>query len=161
MIKNLILKFNNFIQWTKKWHVCHIYVNIFIFLFYATLISEILNKNFSFYKNLLEFMALCAIALYYMLYWSYTIVLVVSIISHIKKKQIFVKHNFLILNKWYNIHYSIACFVIILCFCVVCFSSLWGYSLIFIIIYIVSLALFLIIKWIITSIIDLIVHNKT
>lgn len=150
MIKVLIQKFNNFIQWTKKWHVCHLFIHIYMILFYFIITSNLENSNY-----ISDKLIIISLVFYFMLYWSYPIILIVSIISHLKKKTVFISNEFLLHNKLYNLYYYLSFLTIILCVSTVCFSGLYGYCLILIILYIFSLFLFLTLKWIITSIIDL------
>lgn len=151
MIKNLILKFNNFIQWTKKWIVCHLFINALIFLFIYGLIVEFPNSIDAFLDILTAFAFFICLAFFYIL----PISLIISIIEHIIKKRLFVKNNFLLNNKIYNLYYIFSFIFMLLC-CIVIVIGLFPYSTLFFITYIIALILFILLKKIITKIINII-----
>jgi hypothetical protein len=161
MLKNIITKFNNFIQWTKKWHICHIFVNIYACAFYLTLYCSISNDLNFFINEFEENILTSMLFLYFMLYYALIIVLLIAIIEHLKKTKLRINNKFLLHNKIYHIYYYFHSIILIIvcCYfiCLACFSDLW---LLLTTLYIITLIVFLAIKWFITSIIDFIFKNK-
>ncbi len=121
MFRKFIEKINNFIQWTKKWHFCHVlFVGTFllvvpyIFLFLKNLISEII---------ILIQMPNCIFESFdYIPFWIFYFVgtliviaflaLIIQVFTIIKRafarKSIFVQSSFLLHNQYYNRFYTIS-----------------------------------------------------
>lgn len=157
MVKQILDKLNNFIQWTKKWHICHLFLNTFWVFFilgiFCALAEEDIQKHF---LNIIQdYMILESIVLYYMLFWCLPIVLLISILEYVKGKKIYVKNNFFLNNKAYNMLYTISFILIILCLCNVIFSDFFTICIILILLYVVTLFIFIFIQKLILGFIDL------
>ena len=164
-IKRFLLLFFELIQWTKKWHVCHVIINCYAISFYILLFFCIYSCIFikdgtPFWDNIVGLIVISDAFLYYILYFALFIVLLISILEHIKEKKIFVKNKFLLNNTIYNKHYHCLFILIFINLSFLLFSSLFYYCLLFIILYAIIFILFLIIKIIITNIIDVLKKSK-
>ena len=144
---------NNFIQWTKKWHICHIFINIYTCIFYLALYCSISRDLHIFINALAENLTISLFFLFCMLYYALIIILIISVIEHIKKKKLRIQNKVLLYNKIYHIYYTHSFFIII-AFCT--FACFFDICQLLIILYLIALILFIILKWIIISIIDLI-----
>ncbi len=153
MIKNLILKFNNFIQWTKKWIVCHLFIDIFMLLFVHCLIVEYPFDIDEF----IEIICYSTIFIYLMFFWILPISLIILTFEQIKGRQFFIKNSFLLNNKIYNRFYIFSFIFMLLC-CIAIAIGLYPYSILIVIAYILALALFVILKIIIIKFISFIKH---
>ena len=154
MLKNIITRINNFIQWTKKWHVCHIYINIFLPIFIYSLFFVLRDKNIL--QELLENITCSALILYIMAYYALLIILLISIISHITQKKLHIISHFLLHNQFYNNYYSFGLIIIIFCLCYPLFTN-FLYCLIFLIFYFFAFLVFLALKKIFFLTIDIII----
>ena len=155
MLKNIIDSINNFIQWTKKWHICHIYINIFLSIFIYSLFFVLKNKNIL--QELFENIVCSVFILYIMAYYALLIILLVSIISHIKQKKLHVVNHFLLHNKFYNFYYTFGLIIILICLCYPLFTN-FLFCLIFIIFYFFAFLVFLALKKIFLLTIDIIIN---
>ncbi len=148
MIKNLILKFNNFIQWTKKWIVCHLFINTFaVFLILGLIIEMPLNT-----ETFLDTISVAMFFIYVMLLYVLPINLLISIIENIKEKRLFVKNNILLYDKNYNLYYTSVLIIILLSFLFVAIC-LYPYALLYFVIYSIFLLIFTILKIILIKVI--------
>ncbi len=118
MIKKLFLKIYDFIQWTKKWHFCHVvfvgasFFGLAIYLYF--LLFDILTFNLtSFLLDIFK------IFYYYSLYFIVTfahflfvpaiiIQIFFVIFNLIRHKKVPITSDFLLNNKKYNIVYVFA-----------------------------------------------------
>lgn len=130
MFRKLIEKINNFIQWTKKWHFCHILFvgnfvltaicDLFIIFVFATFC--ILNHQNFFRIESLEFVLFCIIICLLILPFTIVIGIIVEIYVIIKKKilheKLYVESSFFRESKKYNTLY-------ILSFLFNTFSLIW------------------------------------
>jgi len=157
MIKIFLSKANNFIQWTKKWPICHFFVIVFSAIFLYCSFCEIFFENNSFTNYILAMLLGSTIILYLMSIYILPIVLIISIIEHITKHRFETKNNVLLKNKKYDIYYNLFCLIIFISISTTLFSPLFLYCIFFLIVYIVILLIFFIIRNIIFFIIDIII----
>jgi hypothetical protein len=124
MIRKLINKLYNFIQWTKKWHFCHV---LFVPATFATLLTsdcfillcliyDLLqqHKTTSF-EEIAAIHCFCYEITCICLFIPAVITQIFFItFNSIKSRKPFVTNNFLLNNKVYNTVYVIAIMYIIL-----------------------------------------------
>ncbi len=121
MLKNILSKINNFIQWTKKWHFFH------AFLLISSLVMLTMTGISLPYTGWIENLQLTYYFLSFFIYlFAIAIALIIqilfSIINLCIHKNIQIKNHFLLKNKIYNgiyyfmFLYTIAYFIIIVCF---------------------------------------------
>ena len=124
VLKNILSKINNFIQWTKKWHFCHLLFVPAMFLTLLTgdcfiflcLIYDLLtlHKTISFeevaviHNFCYEITCICLFVPVVIMQLFFVI------FNSIKSRKLFVTNSFLLYNKIYNIIYVIAIIYIIL-----------------------------------------------
>ena len=119
MIKKLFQKIYDFIQWTKKWHFCHVFLVgsfatttgffIFITILFAISFTPLFGNNISIAENIIAYINL------YMLFWLFAFVclflpsifiqIFFAAFNFIKYKKIYITNNFLLNNKIYNLIY--------------------------------------------------------
>lgn len=120
MLKNIITKFNNFIQWTKKWHFFHVlFVPNTIFVLFTLFISIFLYIwNICFSNNTKAF--IFSHDHIFLIWANYTCLVIVflilaicvqsifSIINWMKYNTIQLQNQFLLNNRKYNFLYCTA-----------------------------------------------------
>ena len=127
MLKNLITRINNFIQWTKKWHFFHLLLvpNEFAFFLICLIMFKyvlLLKEYYSSLEILIVFFVISYFATTILIIIALCIQAFLLIYNWIKFHNISIKNRFLLNNKLYNILYVIAfiynflCFLSFICF---------------------------------------------
>ena len=113
MLKNILTKINNFIQWTKKWHFCHVFLLIssfimFMFTIFSLMAIDWIGELKFTYFFLPEFIYIFAIVI------ALIIQILFSLINFCIHKNIQIKNRFLLNNKTYNgIYYLMFLYTIV------------------------------------------------
>ena len=149
MLRQLIKKLNNFIQWTKKWHFFHIlfvgnflFIAIyFLFLIFIALLDCIFNNNITAYLSIesLSFILfsiiLCLAITPYTTIIATILEIFIIITKKIQKKTIQITNSFLIDNPKYNILYTVSfiycfpLFLFVMCFYIIGYSCGFVYKI--------------------------------
>ena len=127
MLKNLITRINNFIQWTKKWHFFHLLLvpNAFACFLICLIMFKyvlLLKEYYSSLEILIVFFVISYFATTILIIIALCIQAFLLIYNWIKFHNINIKNRFLLNNKLYNILYVIAfiynflCFLSFICF---------------------------------------------
>lgn len=120
MIRKFINKLYNFIQWTKKWHFCHL---LLVPVFLTTILTGDLIGIFFFIYLVMQLKfreAFLTFLYYHLLFYALVIYCITipvtimtiyfAIINFIKSKKPFIFNGFLLNNKYYNLIYIISLF---------------------------------------------------
>ena len=129
MLKNIITKINNFIQWTKKWHFFHVFIIPSYIVLFITLtmififICEYIYTGKFEYNFMLQYIGVLHSVVFklfsiYMpeLWLALVVQILFSGINWYLYRNISVKSNFLLNNKRYNCIYVIIWIYAIICF---------------------------------------------
>lgn len=121
MVRKYIKKINNFIQWTKKWHLGHC---IFISDMFICLICIFSEMPIMTVDRLLEYLFSANILLFYpaVLIVGTILAILIAVTKFIKKYPVYVESKFLLKNKTYNIVYILNWLYVCLAFFIICFS---------------------------------------
>ena len=122
-MKEILNSINDFIQWTKKWHICHLMftgtITIIIISITTLLVLDIQKTThstkihnycpiFEDFNNF-DWLSLGIFELFVcfvlMLFISLLIYIVIIIVKHLNSKHIHVVNKFLLHNKIYNLYY--------------------------------------------------------
>lgn len=120
MLKNVIAKINNFIQWTKKWHFFHALLvpNTFAFIIICLVMfkcGSLLKEYYSSIEVIIVFFTMCYLAEITFIIIALCAQIFFLLFNWTKSHNTSIKNSFLLNNKTYSILYIIAFLYNILC----------------------------------------------
>ena len=126
-MKKILIKINNFIQWTKQWHFFHVFFigSASPFIFICTIFTFKLFSNIKsieltgIIENIAEFFVLTSISVFYfstiLLLPCFLIEVVYFCINTKYRKQPTIFSNFWYTNKYYNYLFVLSCLINVFC----------------------------------------------